>query len=134
MKVDESVWKIFQGHLGYSDEEMKAFRENPRNEEVLTKGVALMNKTIVAEIVESHGCNSGHREGDQFYFDGAGNLITKLNPKRLCIFALQPIGALIYGLHELFYAGIDNPVFYGDNTMMVLGDAKKMTEEIAKAL
>jgi uncharacterized repeat protein (TIGR04076 family) len=107
MKLDEKMWKTFQQHLGYNDGEMKKFRENPRNEDVLSKGSALMNKTIVAKVVDSHGCNSQHKVGDKFYFDGAGNLITKLCPNRVCIYALSSIASLIFTSNELFYAGVD---------------------------
>lgn len=107
MKLDERTWKTFQRHLSYNDEEMKKFRENPRNEDVLSKSPALMNKTIVLKIVESHGCNSQHKVGDTFYFDGAGNLLTKLCPQRICIYALNSMTGLIFASNELFYAGID---------------------------
>jgi uncharacterized repeat protein (TIGR04076 family) len=107
MKVDENVWTFMQNHLGFNKEEMQKFRENPKNEEIMAKVPDLMNKTIVAEVVDSHGCNSQHQVGDKFYFDGAGNLLTKLNPKRVCIHALSALSGPIYVANELFYADVD---------------------------
>jgi uncharacterized repeat protein (TIGR04076 family) len=107
MEIGNQTWEFVQKHLGYTDEEMRAFKENPRNGDILAKAPALMNKTIVIKIVESHGCNSGHRVGDKIYFDGAGNLITKNSPKRICVYALSSAAKLIFASNELFYADVD---------------------------
>jgi len=100
-------WKVMQSRLGYTDEEMKTFRENPRNEDVLDKAPGLSGKTIVLTVVASQGCNSGHKAGDKLYFDGAGNLLTQRCPKKVCIYALHAASAMIYASSELFYAGVD---------------------------
>ena len=94
-------------HLGYTDEEMKIWLDNPRNPEGIAKASALLQKTIVIRVVESHGCSSLHKKGQEFYFDGPGNLLSKLNPKRICIYALSQMERLIFAAQELFYAGID---------------------------
>src|SRR4030043_728298 len=107
MKISEEIWNFYQKHLGYSDEEIKKFKENPRNEDVVSKASALMEKPIVVEVVNAHGCNSQHKRGDKFYFDGSGNLLTKLCPSRICFGALNSMPQLIAMAHELFYAGVD---------------------------
>lgn len=60
MKLSEEMKSNVKERLGYSDEELKIFLDNPKNIEILTKSMSLMNKIIVIEVVESHGCNSQH--------------------------------------------------------------------------
>ena len=104
---ENQKWQIMQNRLGYNDEEIKGFRENPRNEDILSRVPELINKTIIAEVVDSHGCNSQHKVGDKFYFDSAGNLLTALSPKRICVYALNVITPQIFTATEFLYAGVD---------------------------
>lgn len=107
LKIDENTWKALQERLGFSNEEMQRFKNNPRNEYLLSIATEQFNKTIVMEVVESHGCISQHKVGDRFYFDGAGNLLTKLCPSKICYSAISSASNLIFAATELFYAGVN---------------------------
>ncbi|MGA2525454.1 MAG: hypothetical protein ABSF79_02390 [Smithellaceae bacterium] len=53
MKIGEDIWKTIQKHLNYNDKEMKIFRANPRNEDVLSKTALILYFRL------TFGC-SGH--------------------------------------------------------------------------
>jgi len=105
--IDNRMWKLVQKRLGYSDDEMAIFRENPRNAHVISKGEELYKTRFIAEIMHAQGCNSRHKVGDKIYLDGYGNLIKEKNPEKLCIFALSSLSTLIFAAQELVYAGVD---------------------------
>lgn len=106
-KVPEQAWSMIKEHLGYNEEEMDLFKKNPRNSKVMATALEMQKKTIVFEVVESHGCNSQHKVGTRFFFSGDGNLISKMSPSKVCAFALPLMTQGVNAFHELWYAGVD---------------------------
>lgn len=107
MEMNEQVWNMMQNRMGYTDEEMNHFKSDPRNVDVVGKFAAHMNKTVVAEVVESHGCFSEHRVGDKFHLDIAGNVLSARCPERVCVHALASVSPAVFTMAELILAGID---------------------------
>jgi uncharacterized repeat protein (TIGR04076 family) len=100
-------WGAFAQSMGYSDEELKAFRSRPNNEYVVENAHLLDRWWIVAEVIEAHGCAAGHRVGDRIYFSAGGVLETAKNPDRICISALSPLATAVAAFQERIISGLD---------------------------
>ena len=106
MEVEE-IWKRFQKHMGYTDEEMKIFRSDPEKVKMVTGTSDFVKARVIAEVIESQGCHAKHRVGDKFVMTAGGQLIAEESPKRVCMFALGPVSQKLPAIYERLVAKSD---------------------------
>ena len=123
MEKDRIV-RMIQERLGLDDSEFEAIRNTPKYVRLFDNIMAGSRYRLIAEVIESKGCHSGHVKGQRLVFDSAGNLLTREAPDRVCAFLMPNLTVLINAFFENLMNGRDpNEVMFNRTGCFDVGPA-----------
>ena len=99
--------QIIRQRLSLEDQEWAVIEKNPKFQKLFQNAIRASQYRLVAEVVQSKGCHSGHIVGQKLIFDNSGNLLTKENPDRICAFIMPNLAMLINAFFENLMNGRD---------------------------
>jgi uncharacterized repeat protein (TIGR04076 family) len=90
--MTEEIIRRFAERVGYTESEIESFHKGGhRIRQVRRLSQAASKYSILAEVVSAKHCNSGHKAGQTFILDVDGSFITKLCPKRMCVYLISQL-------------------------------------------
>jgi hypothetical protein len=105
--MDERI-RRYGDRVGYTDAEMEKFAEGGhRVRHVMRLSEAASLYSIEVVVVESRICNSGHVKGQKFAMDVDGNFVTKLRPKKLCVYLVSQLTIPVALINERLNEGLE---------------------------
>jgi hypothetical protein len=111
--MSEDIILRYAHKVGYSEEEVEAFREKGHRVRHVKKLAEMsLTKAIEVEIISSKNCNSNHTVGQKLLLDADGNFITKSCPKRICIYLAAQLPIPIALINERLSEGLDPNNFH----------------------
>jgi len=119
-KITENIRK----RLNLKDEEWSIIEKKPKFQRLFQNAIEASRYRLIAEVIESKGCHTGHVVGQKLVFDNSGNLLTKENPDRVCSFLMPNLTVVINAFFENIMNGRDpNEVMFNTTGCFDTGPA-----------
>jgi hypothetical protein len=103
----QQIADVIRKRLNLEDKDWSVIEKNPKFQRLFQNAVKASRYRLVAEVIESVGCHSGHVVGQRLIFDSSGNLLTRENPDRICAFLMPNLTVLINAFFENLLNGRD---------------------------
>lgn len=111
--MTEEIIKKYGQRVGYSESEIENFHKGGhRIRQVKRLSQAASKYSIMAEVVGAKHCNSGYVVGQTFTLDVDGNFITKLCPKKMCVYLISQLSIPVALINERLSEGLEPNDFH----------------------
>ena len=99
--MTEEIIKQFGQRVGYTDLEIDSLHQGGHRIRHIKRMSQVASKySILAEVVAARHCNSGYKAGHTFTLDADGNFITKLCPKKMCVYLMSQLTVPVALINE----------------------------------